>query len=123
MDGVVTSGFGYRENPVLKVLEFHNGIDIAADLGTRVVAVKSGVVTEVRYSQTYGNVLEYKTNTGYEIMYAHLEYITVSVGQTIEQGQVVAHSGNSGLTTGPHLHYSIIKDGEYINPLGRVYIN
>ncbi|MCL2593077.1 MAG: M23 family metallopeptidase [Defluviitaleaceae bacterium] len=96
--------------------EFHTGIDISADVGTRVLAVKSGVITVIRYSQTFGHVLEFETNDGYEIMFAHLDSIIVEVGQTVEQGQILAFSGNSGMTTGPHLHYEIRRDGEPIDP-------
>lgn len=112
----MTSACGERENPVLQKQELHNGVDIAAEEGTDVIAVKSGTVTEVRTSATYGKVVRYDTSDGYEVMYAHLSEILVKQGETIKQGQVIAKSGNTGLTTGPHLHYSIWKDGELLNP-------
>lgn len=112
----MTSACGERENPVLQKQELHNGVDIAAAEGTDVIAVKSGTVTEVRTSATYGKVVRYDTSDGYEVMYAHLSEILVKKGETIKQGQVIAKSGNTGLTTGPHLHYSIWKDGELLNP-------
>lgn len=80
-------------------------------------AVKSGVVTEVRTSATYGKVVKYETTDGYEIMYAHLSEILVKKGEKIRQGQTIAKSGNTGLTTGPHLHYSVWKDGVLLDPM------
>lgn len=82
-----------------------------------VVAVKSGIVTEVRTSATYGKLLEFETKDGYTIMYAHLSETLAEEGESIRQGQVVAKSGNTGLTTGPHLHYSVWKDGELLDPM------
>ena len=114
--GVVTSDCGERENPLLHKQELHDGLDIAVAEGTEVVAVKSGTVTEVRTSATYGKLLRYNTTDGYTIFYAHLSEILVKQGEQIKQGQVVARSGNTGLSTGPHLHYSIYCDGKLLNP-------
>lgn len=116
MEGVITSACGERENPILQKQELHNGVDIAVAEGTDVIAVKSGTVTEVRTSATYGKVVRYDTTDGYTVMYAHLSEILVQKGESIRQGQVIAKSGNTGLTTGPHLHYSVWKDGELLNP-------
>ncbi len=116
MEGVITSACGERENPVLQKQELHNGLDIAVAEGTAVRAVKSGIVTEVRTSATYGKVLEYATKDGYDVMYAHLSEVLVQEGEEIEQGQIVARSGNTGLSTGPHLHYSLWKNGELLDP-------
>lgn len=116
LEGVITSACGERENPILQKEELHNGIDIAAEEGTPVVAVKSGRVTEIRTSATYGRLLKYKTTDGYEVMYAHLSAVLAEKGEKITQGQIVAKSGNTGLSTGPHLHYSLWKDGKLLNP-------
>lgn len=116
VEGVITSACGERENPILQKQELHNGVDIAVAEGTDVIAVKSGTVTEVRTSATYGKVVRYDTTDGYTVMYAHLSEILVQKGESIRQGQVIAKSGNTGLTTGPHLHYSVWKDGELLNP-------
>ena len=117
LQGIVTSSCGTRQNPVLEKQEFHDGIDIAAVLGTDVLAVKDGVVTNVRKSQTFGLVLEYETTDDFFIKYAHLDDVLVKKGEKIKQGQAVAKSGNSGLSTGPHLHYTIKKDGTILGPL------
>ncbi len=110
-------------NPKLKKKELHNGIDIAVCVGTNVVAIQSGKVTQVGKSETFGNFLKYKTNTGYTVMYAHLKNAIVKVGDVVEQGQVVAESGNTGLTTGPHLHYSLWKKDVLIDPFPYVKLS
>lgn len=115
--GIITSSCGKRRNPVLKQEEFHDGLDIAAAEGTDVVAVKSGSVTAVRKSDTLGLVLEYETQDGFFIRYAHLEKVLVEKGEQIKQGQVVAKVGNTGLSTGPHLHYTVKKDGMILDPM------
>lgn len=116
VSGVVTSACGARENPILHKQEVHDGLDIAVAEGTEVVAVKSGTVTEVRTSATYGKLLRYETTDGYTILYAHLSEVLVKKGENVKQGQVVAKSGNTGLSTGPHLHYGIYRDGTLLNP-------
>ena len=115
--GVVTSDCGKRENPLLHKQELHDGLDIAVPQGTEVVAVKSGRVTEVRTSATYGKLLRFETTDGYTILYAHLSEILVGQGEKIKQGQVVAKSGTTGLSTGPHLHYGIYREGKLLNPM------
>ena len=117
LQGIVTSSCGSRQNPILDKQEFHDGIDIAAALGTDVLAVKDGVVTNVRNSQTFGLVLEYETEDGFFVKYAHLDDVLVKKGDKVKQGQAVAKSGNSGLSTGPHLHYTVKKDGMILDPL------
>lgn len=115
--GIITSSCGTRINPVLDRQELHNGIDIAVSMGTEVVAVRSGVVSEVRRSPTFGLLVKYKTEDEFEIMYAHLSEVLVKIGDEVTQGQAIAKSGNSGLSTGPHLHYSVWKEGELIDPI------
>ena len=115
--GGVTSDCGERGNPLLHKQELHDGLDIAVPQGTEVVAVKSGRVTEVRTSATYGKLLRFETTDGYTILYAHLSEILVGQGEKIKQGQVVAKSGNTGLSTGPHLHYGIYREGKLLNPM------
>lgn len=117
MQGVVTSSCGTRQNPILKREELHDGLDIAVAEGTEVAAVKSGVVTETRTSATLGRLLKFRTADGYEVMYAHLSETLVKKGEEIRQGQAVARSGNTGLSTGPHLHYSVWKEGVLLDPL------
>ncbi len=109
LQGIITSSCGTRQNPVLEREELHDGIDIAVAEGTEVAAVKSGVVTETRTSATLGRLVKFRTTDGYDVMYAHLSEILVKKGEEIRQGQAVARSGNTGLSTGPHLHYSLTR--------------
>ena len=117
VEGVITSACGERVNPILGKRENHNGLDIAVAEGTAVIAVKSGKVTEVRTSATYGKLLEYETTDGYTVMYAHLSKVLVQEGEIVKQGQKVAESGNTGLSTGPHLHYSLWKGEKLLDPM------
>ncbi len=123
VDGVITSSFGERKNPVLGVWEFHNGIDIAVEEGTDAVAVCDGRVVEIRKSETLGNVIVYETINGYRITYAHLKEILKQTGDLLRQGETVALTGNTGLSTGPHLHYGMEYDGQYIDPHGFVELD
>lgn len=82
--------------------------------------MQNGIITEVRYSKTFGNMLRFKTEDNYEIMFAHLKDILVAVNDTVYIGQIVALSGNTGLSSGPHLHYSIRKNGELVDPINYI---
>lgn len=117
IEGIITSSFGDRLNPILNKSELHNGLDIAAKEGTEVFAVQNGTVIEVDKSNTYGNYIKYKTDNGLVIMYAHLQKSIVKVNSKVKKGKVVAYSGNTGLSTGPHLHYTIFKNGKEIDPM------
>ncbi|WP_058485489.1 M23 family metallopeptidase [Defluviitalea phaphyphila] len=122
VDGIITSTFGKRINPILNKEEFHKGIDIGAEEGSYIIAVKKGKVLEIKLSSTYGNILKYETEDGYVIIYAHCKDIFVKKDEFIEKGQIVASVGNTGgLSTGPHLHYEISKNGVLIDPIN--YVN
>ena len=123
VNGIITSSCGERENPILQKMEYHNGLDIAVAENTQAVAVKSGIVTEVRNSETLGKVLKYETEDGYTVMYAHLNDVLVKKGENVKQGQLVAMTGNTGLSTGPHIHYSIWRGDMLINPMQFVDLN
>ena len=117
IDGVITSLGGLRINPITGRREFHDGIDIAAPIGTTIVAPKDGAVMATGVSATFGKYLQLAHADGYVSFMAHLNMIKVSTGDVILQGQHVAYSGNSGRTTGPHLHFSIFFNGQYVDPL------
>ena len=123
VNGIITSSCGERENPILQKMEYHNGLDIAVAENTQAVAVKSGIVTEVRNSETLGKVLKYETEDGYTVMYAHLKKKKKKKGENVKQGQIVAMTGNTGLSTGPHIHYSIWRGDMLINPMQFVDLN
>lgn len=116
-DGIITSSFGKRKNPISGKMEFHNGVDIGVKEGTNVLAVKNGRITEAGQSKSYGNFLKYETTNNVVIMYAHLKKVEVEKGDFVFKGEKVAEAGNTGYSTGSHLHYSIFKNGEEIDPM------
>lgn len=113
----ISQKFGPRINPVTLLPELHNGIDIATPLGTDVFASKSGVVDKTGELGNYGKVVRISHDNNSYTLYAHLNSVSVSEGQNIIQGQVIAKSGNTGRSTGPHLHFEINENGKFIDPL------
>ena len=120
VEGTITSLFGMRINPVTQNSEFHTGIDIAVPVGTPVLAVRYGTVQHVGYSALNGHYMRLRCNDGYYIVYAHLSEIKTGLNERVSQGQTVALSGNTGQSTGPHLHYGISRGGQRLDPLSRV---
>ncbi len=118
--GWVTSGFGYRRSPFTGKRQFHTGIDIATRLGTPIVAPADGVVTYTGWEGGFGRMLVINHGHGIVTRYGHLHRILVKVGQRVKRGQVIATVGNSGRSTGPHLHYEVLLSGVPTNP--RYYI-
>ncbi len=112
----ITSEYGYREDPFTGEKKFHNGLDIALDEGTRVNAALSGTVTEVDEDEISGKYIIIEHADGFKTLYAHLKKAHVREGAEVKAGQKIASSGNTGKTTGPHLHFSMLKDDGYINP-------
>ncbi len=115
--GRITSKFGNRNHPVLKSVKFHRGVDIAVSLGTPVYAGIKGTVTFAGKRGNYGNLVEIEGSDGIKVRYAHLSKIDVVAGQRVSDGEKVAETGNTGMSTGPHLHYEIIVDDSPVNPL------
>lgn len=114
--GRVSSGFGSRSAPTRGASTNHQGIDWAVPIGTAVVASNAGVVTKAGWGSGYGYVVYIKHADGRETRYAHLSKVLVKAGQTVSQGQRIALSGNSGRSTGPHLHFEIRINGVAVNP-------
>ncbi len=114
---VLSSGFGYRRSPFSRRWKFHTGIDLAGDRGTPIYAVAPGVVTFAGYHYGYGRMVEVDHGHGIHTRYAHNTAHYVMEGQTVEVGQLVAALGSSGRTTGPHLHFELLVDGEQVDPL------
>ena len=112
LKGRVTSPFGLRTAPIAGASTNHNGVDIAAPAGTAIVAPLDGVVESVFYNDSGGNQLVIKHTNGYKTGYAHLQKSTVVKGDKVKQGQVIAYVGNTGKSTGAHLHFTVT------NPLG-----
>lgn len=115
----IGSYFGYRFHPILHILRMHSGIDMNAPKGTPVYAPGSGVVTKVEYNGGgYGNLIEIDHKIdGITTRYAHLNSMNVKKGDVVKRGQLIGTVGNTGLSTGPHLHYEVLIKGQQTNPL------
>ena len=114
----LTSGFGWRIDPIYRTRRMHEGVDYSVSIGTPVYATGDGVVTKVetRYSG-YGKQIEIDHGFGFKTKYAHLNGFEVRVGQRVKRGELIGYSGNSGKSTGPHLHYEVIVNGSKVNPV------
>lgn len=115
-DSKITSTFGKRMHPTLKVVKKHNGVDIRVPVGTEIKATASGTVEKLVETAAYGKYIIIKHGEEYSTLYATLSEYKVVVGQNVQKGQVIALSGNSGISTAPHLHYEVIKKGEKVDP-------
>lgn len=104
-------GFGMRKHPILKVRKMHEGLDIITDVGTPVHASGNGKIVFVGYKGGYGLAIEIDHGFGYRSLYAHLSSVSVKEGKTVARGDKIGKTGNSGLSTGPHLHYEISHEG------------
>ena len=119
--GRMTSGFGKRSRPTRGASTYHKGVDWATPVGTAVVASAPGVVTRAGWGSGYGYVIYIRHADGKETRYGHLSKILVKSGQSVSQGQKIALSGNTGVSTGPHIHFEILVGGSQVNPLK--YVN
>ena len=112
--GYVSSPYGLRFNGT----EFHQGIDIAADMGAPIVATADGVVTAAGWNGGYGNMVDVDHGGGIVTRYGHASALAVTVGQQVRRGEVIAYVGSTGRSTGPHVHYEVRVDGQPVNPAG-----
>ncbi len=113
----ISSPYGNRTHPVLGGTRFHSGIDIPAPTGTPIIAAASGTVIMSQYSGSYGNVVIVDHGNGVSTLYAHNSRNQVSVGQRVQAGQTIALIGSTGMSTGPHLHFEVRKNGSTTNPM------
>ena len=111
--GITTSGFG----DTISRTASHNGHDWAVNTGTKVRAAAEGVVELAYFSESYGYNILINHNNGFKTRYAHLSEVKVSKGEKVEQSQVIALSGSTGFSTGPQLHFEVVKDGKRVNPI------
>ena len=112
-NGFISSGYGLRWNGA----EFHQGIDIAAEMGTPIVATADGVVTIAGWNAGgYGNMVDIDHGSGVSTRYGHASAVVVTVGQRVRRGQIIAYVGSTGHSTGPHLHYEVRLSGQPVNP-------
>jgi murein DD-endopeptidase MepM/ murein hydrolase activator NlpD len=114
----VTSNFGPRLHPILGYTRLHEGLDFGAPAGAKVLAAGDGVVEEARWAGGYGRLLKIRHGPDLETAYAHLSGFArgVEPGARVRQGEVVAFVGETGLATGPHLHYEVFRSGRRIDP-------
>lgn len=117
--GIMRSGFGSRNHPLLGVYRMHTGVDWAAPLGTPIYASGNGVIEKVGWESGYGKYIRIRHANGYETAYGHMTAFSRSAqpGARVRQGQVIGYVGSTGLSTGPHLHYEIIVNGRHQDPL------
>ncbi len=116
---VLRSGFGMRRHPILGYSKMHTGIDWAAPRGTPIYAAGNGVVEHATRKGAYGNQVQVRHANGYETAYSHMTGFArgLKAGQRVRQGQVIGYVGSTGLSTGPHLHYEVLVNGRFVNPM------
>ncbi|MEX2632966.1 MAG: M23 family metallopeptidase [Balneolales bacterium] len=121
--GVILSGYGMRIHPTHRTRRMHHGIDFRARVGTPIYATGDGTVKQARRWGTYGNYLEIDHGYGFETRFAHLSRFGEGIknGTEVKRGQLIGYSGNSGVTTGPHLHYEVRMKGKSIDPLDYLF--
>lgn len=115
--GTLSSDFGYREHPLEGEERFHYGVDLAADTGTEVRCFADGTVTAVGDSSSYGRYCVVAHEGGFSTLYAHCSRITAASGAAVKRGEKIAEVGETGMATGPHLHFELQRDGAYLNPI------
>lgn len=119
--GWLSSYFGMRADPFTGKQERHKGLDFAGKLGGDVVAVAAGVVTWASDRYGYGNLVEINHGNGYSTRYGHAQEVLVKLGQTIKKGDTIALIGSSGRSTGPHVHFEVIKNGKTVDPINYLH--
>ncbi len=110
------SGYGMRIDPIYRIPMFHSGMDFTADTGTEIYATGDGTVIQASWKQGYGNCIIIDHGYDYETLYGHIDKYKVRVGQKVTRGELIATVGNTGKSTGPHLHYEVIYRGRHDNP-------
>jgi len=114
--GRLTSGFGSRFHPILGYHRFHAGMDLAAAAGTPIVAAADGKVVSAGWAGGYGRAVAIVHASGIETKYGHMSRIAAFAGEMVRRGQVIGYVGSTGLSTGPHLHFEVLKNGRPVNP-------
>lgn len=117
------SGYGMRIDPIYKTTKFHAGMDFSANIGTPVYATGNGVVKKAGWQSGYGKIIIIDHGYGYETWYAHLNKYNVRVGQKVVRGEVIGEVGNTGKSTGPHLHYEVHVKGRVVNPVNYYFMD
>jgi murein DD-endopeptidase MepM/ murein hydrolase activator NlpD len=119
--GGVSSGFGMRFHPILNYSRMHQGVDLRASYGTPIVAVSDGRVEFAGWHGGHGNAVELNHGGGMETLYGHMSRIAVRSGEHVRRGEIIGYVGSTGLSTGPHLHFEVHRNGVPVNPLGATF--
>lgn len=119
--GWVSSGYGRRSDPFSGRRTLHKGVDFAAPHGSEVLSAAAGVVTMAHFHKGYGKLVEINHGNGYVTRYGHNSAITVKVGERVQKGQTIAKVGSTGRSTGPHLHFEVLRNGKVVNPAEYIY--
>jgi murein DD-endopeptidase MepM/ murein hydrolase activator NlpD len=114
--GRLTSPFGWRNDPISGVRRYHAALDLAAPIGTPIKAAMDGRVSTVGFNGTYGKFIIVSHSGGFQTMYAHLSVTSVTQGSPVNQGTKIGEVGNTGYSTGPHLHFAVYKNGRAVDP-------
>ena len=118
----VTSGYGWRTHPIYKTQEFHPGMDFSAEQGTPIYATGDGTIERAdNLAQGYGNHVVIDHGFGYQTLYGHMSRLAVRPKQKVSRGQLIGYVGSTGLSTAPHIHYEVIRNGEKVNPINYYY--
>ena len=112
----LSSAFGWRKSPFTGARSYHSGVDMACPQGTRIYAAMDGKVTSTGFNNTYGNYVIVTHHSGYKTLYGHMSAIAAVKNQYVTQNSVIGYVGSTGLSTGPHLHFTVFKNGKQINP-------
>lgn len=113
----MSSGFGRRWHPILKMWRMHNGMDFASNIGANIYATADGEIKRASWVSGYGQLVEIEHGFGYKTRYGHMSKILVKTGQKVKRGEVIGLVGNSGMSTAPHVHYEVYKDDKAVNPI------
>jgi murein DD-endopeptidase MepM/ murein hydrolase activator NlpD len=116
LSGYISSNYGFRINPITGIRQFHTGIDIAANMGAPIRAAMSGRVTFTGWSDVFGNSVVINHHSGYRTLYGHMSVIRVKNGALVGTGERIGDVGSTGASTGPHLHFTVYKNGVTVNP-------
>lgn len=117
MDAVITSDYGERTHPISGAWDFHTGIDLAAAAGTKIYPVYAGVIAAVGSNQSYGNYVKLRHSENLETIYCHCEAVLCKAGDEVTVEDAIALVGSTGVSTGPHLHLSVLTEGYYVDPM------
>lgn len=121
--GTISSNYGVRTGPIEGGYDWHPGLDIAVDFGTPVYATAAGTIEQAGWNGGYGRYVRINHGNGYKTAYGHMSGIAVAAGQRVIKGEIIGFVGSTGYSTGPHIHYEVLADGQNIDPFYVLKIN